>query len=98
MQISRHRDQDFHLGYDSQTVGRLLILILLIVLAAWLVRRALRRAAPRADVPTAQTSDELVRCAQCGVLLPRAEARMSAGAIYCSEEHVRLGPAEKGPR
>ena len=95
MQISRHRDQDFHLGYDSQTVGRLLILILLIVLAAWLVRRALRRAAPRADVPTAQTSDELVRCAQCGVLLPRAEARMSAGAIYCSEEHARLGP---GPR
>jgi hypothetical protein len=30
---------------------------------------------------------------QCGVLLPRAEARLSAGAIYCSEEHVRLGPA-----
>ena len=76
-------------------MGRLLILILLIVLAAWLVRRALRRAAPRADVPAAQTSDELVRCVQCGVLLPRAEARMSAGAIYCSEEHARLGP---GPR
>jgi len=95
MQISRHRDQDFHLGYDSQTVGRLLILILLIVLAAWLVRRALRRAAPQADVPSAQKSDELVRCAQCGVLLPRAEARLSAGAIYCSEEHARLGP---GPR
>jgi uncharacterized protein len=95
VQISRHRDQDFHLGYDSQTVGRLLILILLIVLAAWLVRRALRRAAPPADVPSAQKTDELVRCAQCGVLLPRAEARLSAGAIYCSEEHARLGP---GPR
>src|SRR5207245_5733950 len=99
MQISRHRDQDFHLGYDSQTVGRLLILILLIVLAAWLVRRALRRAAPRADVPTAQTSDELGRGAQGGVPLPRAGAPLSAGAIYCSEEHARAGPAGgKGAR
>jgi uncharacterized protein len=80
-------------------VGRLLILILLIVLAAWLVRRALRRAAPPADVPGAQKADELVRCAQCAVLLPRAEARMSAGALYCSEEHARLGPADRtGPR
>jgi uncharacterized protein len=92
VQISRHRDQDFHLGYDSQTLGRLLILILLIVLAVWLVRRALRRAAPHADAPGEKKSDELVRCVQCGVLLPRAEARMSAGAVYCSEEHARLGP------
>jgi uncharacterized protein len=79
-------------------VGRLLILILLVVLAVWLVRRALRRAAPPADVPSAPKSDELVRCAQCGVLLPRAEARISAGAVYCSEEHARLGPGGKGPR
>jgi hypothetical protein len=33
-----------------------------------------------------------VRCVQCGVLLPRAEARMAAGALYCSDEHARLGP------
>ena len=76
-------------------MGRLLILILLIVLAAWLVRRALRRAAPQADVPSAQKSDELVRCAQCSVLLPRAEARMAGGVIYCSEEHARLGPGRR---
>jgi uncharacterized protein len=76
-------------------MGRLLILILLVVLAVWLVRRALRRAAPRTEVPSAQQSDELVRCAQCSVLLPRAEARMSAGALYCSEEHARLGPGQR---
>jgi uncharacterized protein len=33
-----------------------------------------------------------VRCVHCGLLLPRNEARQSAGAIYCSEEHARLGP------
>jgi uncharacterized protein len=73
-------------------MGRLLTLIVLVVLAVWLVRRALRRAAPPPEVRTSQTSDELVRCVQCGVLLPRAEARMAAGVLYCSDEHARLGP------
>jgi uncharacterized protein len=99
MQIARHRDQDFHLGYDSQTMGRLLVLIVLVVAAVWLVRRALRRAlgpiAPHADAPSEKSSDELVRCAQCAVLLPRAEARMAGGVLYCSEEHARLGPGAR---
>ena len=73
-------------------MGKLLVLILLIVAAVWLVRRALRRPAPPAAAPAKPTSDELVRCAQCGVLLPRAEARMSAGALYCSDEHAKIGP------
>jgi len=47
---------------------------------------------PEPPAPSA-VSDELVRCAQCGLLLPRAEARQSEGTIYCSEEHARLGPA-----
>ena len=73
------------------------MLILLVVVAVWLVRRAIRRAEmPRAAEPNA-VRDELVRCAHCGLLLPRAEARQSAGAIYCSEEHARLGPTS-GPR
>ena len=82
----------------ARPMGRLLVLLLIVVLAVWFVRRALRRADEQAAAPAERTSDELVRCVQCGVLLPRAEARMSAGAIYCSEEHVRLGPSAKGPR
>ena len=78
-------------------MGRLLILLLIVLFAVWLVRRAARRTTPPEAPPAARTSDELVRCMQCGVLLPRAEARMASGAIYCSEEHVRLGPS-KDPR
>ena len=78
-------------------MGLLLVLILIVVLAVWFMRRALRRAEGEAAAPAERTTDELVRCVQCGVLLPRAEARMSAGALYCSEEHVRLGPG-KGSR
>jgi uncharacterized protein len=75
-------------------VGKLLVLVILIVVAVWLVRRALRRMAAK-DRPAAQVPDELVRCAHCGVLLPRAEARPAAGALYCGEEHATKGP---GPR
>jgi uncharacterized protein len=77
-------------------MGRVLVLILLVVAAVWLVRRALRRAAPPPHTAGSQKSEELVRCAQCGVLLPRAEARMAAGALYCSDEHAKLGPTS-GP-
>ena len=75
-------------------MGRLLVLIILVVFAVWLVRRALRRL--RQEPPgvirdTPERSGELVRCAHCGVHLPRAESRMAQGALYCSEEHARLG-------
>jgi uncharacterized protein len=70
-------------------MGRLLVLIVLIVLAVWLVRRALRRL--RQDGPPAIKEGELVRCAHCGVHLPRAEARQAEGALYCSDDHARLG-------
>jgi uncharacterized protein len=79
------------------SMGRLLVLVILVVVGVWLIRRALRRAA-RSDESPASTSasapkpsEELVRCAHCGVLLPRGEARQAAGALYCSEEHARLG-------
>jgi uncharacterized protein len=44
------------------------------------------------DKPVPGAPGELVACAQCGVHLPRAEARSAAGGQYCSEEHARLGP------
>lgn len=77
-------------------MGRLLILAVLVLAGVWLVRRALARsegaeAAPRSSKPV----EDLVRCAHCGVLVPRAEARDAGGATYCSDEHARRGP---GPR
>jgi uncharacterized protein len=73
-------------------VGKLLVLLLLVIAGVWLVKRALRNAA-RDDrsAPSAKASEQLVRCAHCGLLLPRGEARQAGGAIYCSEEHSRLG-------
>ena len=72
-------------------MGRLILLALAVVVLVWLVRRAIaarRRGAPPRDPRTG----ELVRCAHCGVHLPRGEARALDGRDYCSEEHARLGP------
>ena len=73
-------------------MGRLLFIALAVVLLVWLVRRALRKpdkgAARDADARLAQ---ELVRCAHCGVHLPRADAVLAEARIYCSPAHARLG-------
>jgi uncharacterized protein len=73
-------------------MGKLLVLILLVVLAVWVIRRAFRASRPARE-PEKQPLEQqdLVRCARCGVHLPRSEARQAEGRLYCGEEHARLG-------
>jgi uncharacterized protein len=73
-------------------MGRLVVLVLLVVLAVWLIRRALRAPGTQSKPPV---QGDLVACARCGVHLPRAEAREAGGKIYCGEEHARLGAGER---
>jgi uncharacterized protein len=73
-------------------MGRFVVLILLVVLAVWLLRRALRASKPTVKPPV---QGDLVACARCGMHLPRAEARELAGRLYCGEEHARLGAGER---
>jgi uncharacterized protein len=74
---------------------RFLLLVVLVVVGFWVVRRALRNIG-KPDIPVKPpVHGDLVSCARCGMHLPRAEAREAAGALFCSEEHARLG-AGKG--
>ena len=75
-------------------MGRLVVLILLVVAAAWLVRRALRRAKATNVEKQPPLQADLVSCAHCGMHLPRAEARLAGDRVYCGDEHARLGPRE----
>ena len=77
-------------------MGKLLILVVLVVAAAWQVKRAQAGGKPPGVAQQPPVEGELVSCARCGVHLPRAEARRVAERLYCSEEHARLGPM-KGP-
>lgn len=77
-------------------MGRFLLLALAVIALIWLLRRAFgdRPEAPRAPRPPGRLHGELVRCAHCGLYLPRAEAREKDGRQYCSDEHERLGAKE----
>jgi uncharacterized protein len=76
-------------------MGRLVVVVILVVLAVWLIRRALRASRPDVKVKDSSVQQDLVRCARCGVHLPRGEAREAGGALYCGEEHARLGAGER---
>ncbi len=79
-------------------MGRFLVLLVLVIAAVWLVKRALAggKRPPVAQKPAVE--GDLVSCARCGVHLPRAEARGAGEGLYCSEEHARLGPQRGADR
>ena len=76
-------------------MGKLIGLVLLVVVAVWLLRRALRSGQHDDMERTPPVHGELVSCAHCGVHLPRSEARTAGERLYCSEEHARLGPGRR---
>jgi uncharacterized protein len=66
----------------------LLALGLFVVYCLW---KAYKRKARRASPPPASvTAEDMVRCAQCGVHLPRGESLPSGELFYCTPEHRRL--------
>ena len=75
-------------------MGRLLVLVVLLVAAVWLLRRAWRKLGEKPGEKAVAPAGDLVSCAHCGVHLPRAEARMAGSRFYCSDEHARLGPGK----
>ena len=81
-------------------MGRFVLLVLVVVVAIWLIRRALLRMKQgqgQPGTPTAAggTQGDLVKCAHCGTHLPLAEARAVGDRVYCSDEHARLGPGSR---
>ncbi len=51
--------------------------------------------APQPGTPQPGAPEAMVRCAHCGIHLPRSEALLQGGHTWCSPEHARLGPAAK---
>jgi len=70
---------------------RFLLLVVLVVVAYLVIKRALRNFNKRDVAQRPPVQGDLVACARCGLNLPRTEAREAGGALYCSEEHARLG-------
>lgn len=67
--------------------------LLLLAVGIWLIFTLLKkygRSVERDDRAAPPVQEDMVRCAQCGVHLPRSEAELSRGEFYCSDEHRRL--------
>lgn len=70
-----------------------LIVILVVVVAAWILTRSRRTGRSAAETGAAGTAPlAMVQCNHCGVHLPRAEAVVDDHGTFCSEEHRLAGP------
>src|SRR5665811_196434 len=67
-----------------------LFLIVLVFVGAWWILKKYRNSLTREEPPPAGAAEDMVRCAHCGVHLPRSESRASGEKFFCSEEHLRL--------
>ncbi|MCE2979540.1 MAG: PP0621 family protein [bacterium] len=67
-----------------------LVLIAVIAVIVWMVTGKARAAARRDRRQTGRPVEDMVRCAHCGVFLPKAESVEARGARFCSREHERL--------
>lgn len=63
--------------------------LLLLALAVWLVLVLLKGYRRSLDAPRAPRPmpEDMVRCAVCGVHLPKTESILKNGVYYCCEEH-----------
>jgi len=66
--------------------------LIIIAVVVWLAIHTLRRILQHLTQPKATaggTTKNMVRCAQCGLHLPEAEAISEQGLYFCCEEHRR---------
>ncbi len=82
-------------------MAKFLLLLAVGIVVYLILSRARRRSeqseSERKPVPAPATPEDMVRCAECGVHLPRSEGFASHGRFYCSDEHLRLS-SQKGRR
>jgi uncharacterized protein len=74
--------------------GNVIKILLLIVIGfvAWTLIRNYQRSLNHPSKPSRKdTVEDMVKCAHCGVNLPRSEAIYSGGHFFCTPEHQRLG-------
>jgi uncharacterized protein len=70
-------------------MAKFVLLAIAVAAALWLLRGRLRRPADEDGAPAAPDAESMVRCARCGVHLPRVESVAAAGRFFCSPQHQR---------
>jgi len=63
-----------------------LLFLAAIVIVAYLLLKSYRRGTPHERRPD-RAAEDMVRCAYCGVHLPRSESILGGGKYYCCDAH-----------
>ena len=61
-----------------------LFLLMAIAVVVYLLIKSYRKNVPKQDNPVAE---DMVRCAHCGVHLPKSESILAGGNFFCCAEH-----------
>lgn len=67
-------------------MSRLIFLFAVGAIVYWLLKSYLKQE-PKKDAP--ESTEDMVRCSQCGVHLPKSESILAGGEYFCSEAHRR---------
>lgn len=72
-------------------LGRLIFWLVIAALGYGFIRSVQRRIKAQ-DTSALPATEDMVRCAQCGIHLPRSEGVLSAQKIFCCVEHRDAHP------
>ena len=70
-------------------MGKLLLIVLALLVVYWVLKSYKKKVERRSKAPGVKEEEDMVRCAQCGVHLPRSESLTTAERFYCSADHAR---------
>ena len=70
-------------------MGKYLFLLVVALLVGYWIAKRYRKRVDARDAAAPRGDENMVRCAQCGVHLPRSESLVTRGRYYCSAEHQR---------
>jgi uncharacterized protein len=77
--------------FEGHDVIKILLLIALGFVVLALIRAYQRSLNKPPETPREPAVEDMVKCAHCGVNLPRSEAIYSGGAFFCTPEHQARG-------
>lgn len=74
-------------------MGKLIFIAIIVLLVYWLIKA--RKHTDKKIESLADTSEDMVRCAYCGVHLPVSESIANEDNSFCSNEHLHKYLASK---